>query len=136
MMVNLEPIDRDGLLRKNRELLGASIREETQLDGTIVMVGGDPGEVIVRVDGSKVSIAMVRVSWDGPYTPVVRPIKFATLNWRRLPAFTLIMALHGLIIAVREVRTTKYRRCERCGKTKPPEWMHDQQTCQSCAARY
>ena len=135
-MVNLEPIDRDGLLRKLRELLGASIREETQLDGTIVMVGGDPGEVIVRVGRSKVSIALFRVSWDGPHTPVVRPINFATLNWRRLPASTLKMTLHGLIIAVREVRTATYRRCERCGKTKPPEWMHDQQTCQSCAERY
>ena len=135
-MVNLEPIDRDGLLRELRELLGASIREETQLDGTIVMVGSDPGEVIVRVGGSTVFIALFRVSWDGPYTSVVRPIKFATLNWRRLPASTLMMTLHGLVIAVREVRTATHRRCERCGKTKPPEWMHDPKTCQSCAERY
>ena len=42
-MVNLEPIDRDLMLRELRELLGAPIREETQLDGTIVMVAGNPG---------------------------------------------------------------------------------------------
>jgi hypothetical protein len=47
-MVNNEPIDRDFLLREIRELLGVSIREETHFDGRIVMVGGDPGEVIVR----------------------------------------------------------------------------------------
>jgi hypothetical protein len=46
-MANKELIDRDYLLREIRDLLGASIREETQLDGTIVMVGGGPGEVIV-----------------------------------------------------------------------------------------
>ena len=62
MLVNLEPIDRDGLLRKLRELLGASIREETHLDGTILMVGGDPGEIVVRVGRSKVSIALFRLS--------------------------------------------------------------------------
>jgi hypothetical protein len=136
MMVNREPIDRDGLLRELRELLGVSIREETQLDGTIVLVGGDPGEVIVRVGGSKVSIALLRVCWDGPHTPVVRPIRFANLNWRRLPAPTLMMTLPGLIAAVREVRTANYRRCERCGETRPPEWMHDQNTCQSCAEQH
>ena len=105
-MANLEPIDHDVLLREFRGLLGASIREETQLDGIIVMVGGDPGEVFVRIGRSKVSIALFRLSWDGPHTPVVRPIHFATLNWRRLPASTLKMTLHSLIIAVREVRTS------------------------------
>jgi hypothetical protein len=80
MKVNLEPIGRDALLTEHREVLGASIREETQLDGTIVMIGGDPGEVIVRVDGSNVSIALFRVSWNGPYTPVVRPIKVCNLE--------------------------------------------------------
>lgn len=135
-MLNLEPIDRDVLLRELRELLGVSIREETQLDGAIVMVGGDTGEVIVRVGGSRVSIALFRVCWDGPHTPVVRPIHFATLNWRRLPASTLMMTLHRLINAAREVRTMTYRRCDRCGKTKAPEWMHDQKTCQSCAEQH
>lgn len=135
-MLDREPIDRESLLREVKDLLGASIREETQLDGTIVMVGGDPGEVVARVSGSKVSIALFRVCWEGPYTPVMRPIHFATLNWRRLPASTLMMTLRGLVIAAREVRTAKYRRCERCGKMQPPEWMHDQTTCQSCAERY
>ena len=54
-MSDLEPIDRDYMLQELQELLPDPVREETQLDGEIVLVGGDPGEVIVRVTGSKVS---------------------------------------------------------------------------------
>jgi hypothetical protein len=135
-MTDRKPIDRGFLLRELRELLAAPVREETQLDGSIVMVGGDPSEVIVRVGAGKVSVAVFSVRWEGPDTPVVRPNHFATLSWRRLPASTLMMTLHGLIRAAREDRTAKYRRCERCGEVNPPEWMHDEKTCQSCAEQH
>lgn len=135
-MGNRESMGRDDLPMEVSQLLGSAIYEETQLDGTIVMVGGDPGEVIVRVGRSEVSIALFRVCWEGPHTSVVRPVHLATLIWRRLPASTLMVTLDSLIIAAREVRTATYRQCGRCGETKPPEWMHDQKTCQSCAERY
>ena len=135
-MTDRNPIDREFLLRELRELLAAPVREETQLDGSVVMIGGHPGEVVVRVCADKLSVAVFSVRWEGPHTPAVRPNHFATLSWRRLPASTLMMTLHGLISAAREVRTAKYRRCERCGEMNPPEWMHDEKTCQSCAERH
>jgi hypothetical protein len=135
-MGSREPIERDDLMRELRELLGSPIREETQLDGIIVIVGGDPGEVVVRVSGNKVSVALFRVVWDRPYSPVIRPIPFATMNWRRVPESTLLSTLRRIIVSAREIRTSTYRRCEQCGENKPPEWMHDEKTCQSCAERY
>jgi hypothetical protein len=135
-MAGREPIDRSFLLQELRALLGDPLREETQLDGSVVLVGGDPGEVIVRVRGSKVSVAVFSVRWEGPHTPVVRPRQLATLRWRRIPPSTLMMTLHHLVMAAREVRKEKYRRCERCGETNPPEWMHDETTCQTCAERH
>src|SRR4051812_12694982 len=42
-MTDREPIDREFLLKQLRELLPGPVREETQLDGTLVMIGGDPG---------------------------------------------------------------------------------------------
>ena len=135
-MNDREPMDRDLLLRELRELLSGPVREETHLDGPIVFVGGDPGEVIVRVSGNKMSVAIFSVRWEGPHTPVVRPRHLATLSWRQIPASTLMMTLHGLVNTAREIRKAKYRRCERCGKTNPPEWMHDEKTCQSCAEQH
>lgn len=135
-MAECEPMSRESLLKEVRELLVAPVREETQVDGSIVMVGGDPGEVIVRIGAAKLSVAVFSIRWEGPHTPVVRPEPLATLRWRRLPAPTLMMTLHGLISAAREVRVAKYRRCERCALNKPPEWMHDEKTCQSCAEQF
>lgn len=135
-MSDCEPIDRDELLIELRRLLSAPVREETALDGTVVLVGGDPGEVIVRVGATKVSIALFTVRWDGPHTPIVRPLHYATLSWRRLPASTLMMTLRMIIDAAIEMRLTEYRKCERCEKMKPPEWMHSETTCQSCAEQY
>jgi hypothetical protein len=135
-MIESEPVNRECLLRELRELLVAPVCEEPQLDGSIVMVGGDPGEVIIRVRAHKVSIAVFSIRWEGPHTPLVRPKHIATLSWQRLPASTLMRTLQGLIRAACEVRTAQYRECERFGKTNPPEWMPDEKTCQRCAERY
>jgi hypothetical protein len=135
-MTDPKPIDREFLLRELRELLPGPVREETQLDGSIALIGGDPGEIIVRVNGKKLTVASFSVRWEGPHTPVVRPKHFATLSWKRVPTSTLLMTLHELVRGVCEVRKARYRRCERCGETKPPEWMHDEKTCQSCAERH
>ena len=135
-MSDLEPFDRDFLLREIWELLPDPLREETQLDGSLVIVGGDPGEVIVRINGTKVSIAVFSIRWDGPGEPTVRPKQLATLNWKRLPSSTTMTTLHGLISAAIEIRRSKYRKCEKCEEIKPPEWMHDEDICQSCAERH
>ena len=132
-MTNLTPLDRESLLDEIRRLLPAPLREEAQLDGSTVLVGGDPGEVIVRMTGSKVSIGEFTVRWEGPHTPVARPKRLAMLDWKNLPASRTVILLHMLIEAARDVRRARYRRCERCGDTKPPEWMHGENICQSCA---
>jgi hypothetical protein len=132
-MADRNLIDSKTLLREIRECLPAPLREERSLDGSIVMVGGDHDDVVVRVSGNKVSVADFSVRWETPYTSIVQLRCFATLNWRRLPASTLVMTLHDLIRAAYEVRVATYRRCERCGEMKPPECMDDDKTCDSCA---
>ena len=134
-MNNLTPIAPDSLLQEIRESMPAPVREETQIDGTLVVIGGDPGEVVVRVRGSQVSVAVFGIVWKGPHTPVVCPKSIGNLNWKRLPTFRFLMSLRNLIESARELRHSKYGKCERCGETNPPEWMHDDKTCQSCAER-
>lgn len=60
-MTSLESIDRDRLLNEIRLLLPEPIREETQLDDDVVLIGGDPGEVIVRFGKRKVVIAVYSI---------------------------------------------------------------------------
>lgn len=129
-------VDRETLLNEIRRLLPEPIRDETQLDGDIMLVGGHPGEVILRICGNKVSIAEYSVRWKGPHTPVIVPKQLAILNWNRLPSSTTMITLLGLISAAVKIRRAKYRRCEKCGETKPPEWMHGDEICQSNAEEH
>lgn len=135
-MTELNALDRNTLLQAIRTRLPKPVREESQHDGSLVLVGGDPGEVVVRVQGSKVAVAVFAVVWNGPHTPVVCPQSIGSLNWKRIPADWLTRDLHSLIESARELRRAKFGTCERCGKTTPPEWMHDDKTCQSCAERH
>jgi hypothetical protein len=135
-MSDLQPIDRKYLLQEIHQHLPDPVSEETELDGDFVLVGGEPGEVIVRISDNKVSVAVFSIQWDGPHTPVVHPKLVGTINWQRLPASTTLMTLHQFITAAVEIRRAKYQKCERCGETKPPEWMHGKGICQSCAERY
>ena len=132
-----EPIDRESLVDEVRRLLPDPLREERQLDGSFVIVGGDPGEVIVRISGGTVSIALYQIRWDGPCTPVVYSKRLASLNWKRLPAISTMMTLRELIESARELRRSNYRKCERCGEMTPPEGMLGEfNVCHSCGERY
>ena len=135
-MSDLAPLDRDHLLQEIRTILPAPVNEETQLDGSHVFVRGDPGEVVVRVHGNQVTVAIFAVVWDGPCSSVRRPQTIGTLNWKRLPTSCLMLCLQNLIQSAREIRLSQYRKCEWCDETNPPEWMSDEKTCHSCAERY
>ena len=116
--------------------LGEPLQRQESLDGATVFVAGDPGEVIVRCRKSSVSVAVYAVRWRGPHTPIVVPREFAKLAWNRLPQGALVMTLHALIAAAREVRRSEFRKCRMCGDMNPPEWMHSKDICQGCAERH
>ena len=101
-------------------------------ENSVTFIGGDPGEVIVRVTTTTVEILAFTVEWHGPHTPVTIGAPVAMVN---LGEPDLVDAVSTAIEKARTARLATYRTCARCGKTKPPEWMHDAQTCQRCAER-
>lgn len=127
------PLDRSQLLQTIGEILGPAAKEETSLNGDLIFIAGDPAEVIVRLHGNKVSVAMFAVVWEQVHLPVTKPKTWATLNWKLIPAAQLTLCLQILIDSVRQVRLSKYRKCQFCGEMTPPEWQHNQKTCMSCA---
>jgi len=132
-MTDSEPIKRDLLLQDIRVYLPKPLRETQNLDGSLVLIGGDPGEVNVEVAENHVTVAVFAVVWEGPATPVDRPETIGQFNLKLLPAHQLLTSLHELIDSACAIRRSRYRKCEQCGETTPPEWMHDKKTCQRCA---
>ena len=114
--------------------LPAPVEQMEHDGGILVFTGGSPGEVVARLTGSHVIVEEFAVRWETPMTPLVQPRRVGVVNWRRLPESTVMNVVGQLIKGARERRTASYRSCRFCGKTTPPEWLQDDDTCQGCAA--
>ena len=123
----------EGLLTSVAHALPQPVEQETARDGSVVLVGGDPGEVVVRLTRSAASVSEYAVEWQGPHDPAVRPITFGVLRWRRMSEVDALAALQTLVRAARESRRSKFRTCGYCERSTPPEALHDDQVCQECA---
>jgi hypothetical protein len=126
----------EGLLTSAAHELPQPVEQETARDGSIVLVGGNPADVIVRLTRSSIVVSEYAVEWQGPNDPVVRPLALGTLHWRRMPEIHALAALRTLVSAARDSRRAKYRTCVYCQTATPPEALHDDRTCQACAQEH
>ena len=107
--------------------------EHTENDGTHVLTGGNPPEVVVRITPASVVVGEYSMRWEGPLTVRVRPIIIGSVRWGRLSIEGAMQAIAALITAARNVRMAKFRTCAICGERNAPEWMHDDTICDGCA---
>jgi len=112
------------------------VDQDPARDGSLVLVGGDPGEVVVRLTRSAASVSEYAVEWQGPNDAAIRPVPFGTVYWRRMPEVHAILALQTLIRAARDSRRSKYRTCVYCDRNTPPESLHDEDVCHECAQKH
>lgn len=126
--------NQEELLNEIRKLLPGC--KESKAGKSTKFISGDPGEVILSVKGSTLTISLFSIVWEGPGTPVVHPIQLATLAWDRIPTVHLLPELKSLVDTTRQIRRAKFGKCDRCGESQSPEWMHDEKICQSCAVRF
>jgi hypothetical protein len=131
--VEPEPLAWEALIASLVHELPQPVKQETALDGATLFVGGDPGEVVVRLTDAVLTVSEFAVEWPGPGTPATRPVELGRIHWQWLPGVEAMRVLLALIEAARQSRLLKYRRCSVCEQVKPPEWMHDGEVCQNCA---
>lgn len=106
---------------------------QDESDGEVVFVGGDPHEIVVRLTESAVIVEEYAVRWDTPFRPIVSPRRVGMVRWRRLPESRLMSVVGDLIRGASEMRRSRFRRCDTCGRTHAPEWMAEAHLCRSCA---
>jgi hypothetical protein len=104
-------------------------------DGSITFTSGEPVEAHVRLSSSRVTVFEHAVLWERVEAPTARPRALGSVNWRRLPEHTVMSVVGTLIKAARERRQATYRACRACNQRTPPEWLDDDDVCESCAAR-
>lgn len=108
---------------------------QDESDGEVVFVGGDPHEVVVRLTESAVIVEEYAVRWETPFRPIVSPRRVGMVRWRRLPESRLMSVVGDLIRGAAEMRRSRFRRCDACGRTHAPEWMAEPHLCRACAER-
>lgn len=113
--------------------LSQPVHEDVREDGTY-LTGGQPAEVVVRLQNGVVTVYEFAIRWQGASAPVVRPRKVGMVSWRRLPERAAMRAVQGLIQGARESRLEKFLTCERCGLRQPPEWVDRWNVCQGCSS--
>jgi hypothetical protein len=124
----------EALLTSVRHELPQPVAEQAVRDGSVVLVGGDPGEVVVRLTRSVASVSEYAVEWDGPDDLVVRPVLFGSVRWRRMPEIHALASLNALIRAARDARRARYLPCVRCQRATAPERMFEDGVCVECGA--
>jgi hypothetical protein len=122
----------EALLTSVRHELPHPVVEEAVRDGSVVLIGGEPGEVVVRLTRSMATVSEYGVEWNGPDDLIVRPVLFGSVQWRRMPEIHALASLNALIRAARDARRATYRACARCQRLTAPEKMFDDGTCLEC----
>ena len=128
-----QPLEWEELLASLRHGLPQPVREEVSADGSTILIGGDPGEVVVRLTIASLTVLEYAVEWQGPHDSVVAPVELGTLRWPELPGVQAMRAVDALVAAARDLRRSKYTTCRLCERPHPPEAMHDDEVCQRCA---
>jgi hypothetical protein len=113
--------------------LPSPVDQRTGPDGGLQFTGGDPPEVVVLLTETSVVVAEYAGVWNTPFTFSAKPRRIGSVKWRRLPENALLAALDALVKGAREARRSAYRTCQYCGKNTAPEWMYDEEVCESCA---
>ena len=90
-------------------------------DGVLIL-GGEPCEVLVRLTGFDVLVA--------EYAPT--PIPIGSVCWAAMPEDAAMRAIKALLTGAREARRSKYVTCSVCGELTAPEWMRDD-VCGRCS---
>jgi len=99
--------------------------------------GGTPGEVLVGFGKQTIWIAPYSMVWSNQVA-VPWAMPFARILHSALPEEPeyALETFEYLIKAARTLRLSTYQACSMCKQTKPPEWMHNEEVCQSCAEKH
>lgn len=111
------------------------VERHEEPDDSMTFIGGDPGQVIVRLGPKAIEVLEYAVSWDTPHAPTLAPRRIGVVVWGRARNEATVKAVGALIAAARESRLSKFRNCRVCEASTPPEWMHGA-VCHSCAQRH
>jgi len=95
------------------------------------LAAGHPILVLVGAASGEAVVAVPKITWDGPYTPVLGVVS----EKRHQLGEDLAVWLATEISVARTAREATFSTCVRCEERLGPESMQDDGLCQSCATQ-
>ena len=117
-----------------RDRLGAILGGAVESEPAALLTYGDPVEVLVRADARGVHVEVPVVEWRGS-TPVLTGERRASFPREAVTRLGGEVPFIEAVLAARAERVARFRVCAECGERNPPEWMHNDALCQTCASR-
>ncbi len=120
-----------------RELLPEPVTRIEAAGGGVLLSGGEPGLVVLRLNPAAVRVAVFAQKWWGAKAVLVDETLVA-LPWGRLPTDERAAreVVGHCVQAAIALRKSRYFQCQRCAKPRPPEWLHANRAgpdpCQMC----
>jgi hypothetical protein len=111
--------------------LNEPVLEESGGDREVWFTSGEPGEVIVRVRHSTITVFEYAERRRGAQL-LVHPVRVGGLRATGVDDGRAMTIVQGLIAAARERRLGRYVECCVCGRREPPERAR-RQACAECA---
>ena len=130
------PVEWESLLTSLIHELPQPVVQDQVRDGSLILVGGEPPEVIVRLTRATASVSQYDVDLREPHEPIVRPILLGSVQWRRLSEAHALSTISALIRAARDRRRSRYEPCVICGKLLAPEFVADDELCDECRGNH
>ena len=90
---------------------------------------------MVRLKGTSIAVFEYSVERQARRA-VVMPLRVGSLRSRGLDDTRAMGIVSALIDATRERRTARFQTCVYCDRRTPPEWMADEQACQTCGGEH
>lgn len=108
--------------------IGEAVRTmlPTPVSGETVLIGGEPGEVIVQLFGDRIEVLEFSVEWVSEHEPATFGTVVASFTVDAKPE-----AIAAVIAKARARRLATFRWCPTCRSAQPPEWMADE-SCMDC----
>lgn len=95
---------------------------------------GDPYLVLIGLGEGITYVGEPVVTWRGAHSPQLGVLGVTELPAGDAPDDAATGATR-LIELMKTRRAARFRRCDECGRSTPPEWLHSAALCDGCAER-
>jgi hypothetical protein len=131
-MTEFDPLEFSQLVSILEDIVPHPISKENLPGGTIRMIGGEPGEVVIDLTDKTVTVSEFHLEQVSDRARVLQPNLLGTLHWTQVPTWSTRRILEELTATAANRNRAAWRDCIRCGTSTHPQNLTSSGVCTNC----